>query len=66
MERLAAATRSPSPDHALIEAIRAWQADPLGMSLLQYTGLAVDEYASLCRDLVPVAELLRRRSAVGV
>jgi hypothetical protein len=32
------------------------------MSLLEYTGLRPAEYAALCRDEVPVAELLRRRS----
>jgi len=44
-------------------AIRAWQTDPRGMSLLEYTGLRRSEYGTLVRDDLPVAELLRRRSA---
>jgi hypothetical protein len=66
MERLAAAARSSSPDRDLLEAIRAWQQEPQGMTLLQYTGLQRAEYAALCRDLVPVAELLWRRSAAAL
>jgi hypothetical protein len=63
MERLAAATCCSSPDRDLLDAIRAWQRDPQGMTLLEYTGLQRAEYAALCRDLTPVAELIRRRAA---
>ena len=54
---------SSSPDRDLLEAIRAWQIDPQGMGLLQYTGLRKSELAAICRDQTPVAELVARRSA---
>src|SRR5947208_16755055 len=38
MERLAIPALSSSPDRDLLEAIRAWQSDARGMSLLEYTG----------------------------
>jgi len=63
MERLAIPALSSSPDRDLLEAIRAWQSDSRGMSLLEYTGLRRAEYGTLVRDDVPVAELLRRRRA---
>ena len=63
MERLAIPALSSSPDRDLLEAIRAWQTDSRGMSLLEYTGLRRAEYGTLVRDDVPVAELLRRRRA---
>ncbi len=61
MERLAVPALATSPDRALLDAIRAWQSDPQGMSLLQYTGLRPAELAAVCRDQTPVAELLERR-----
>jgi hypothetical protein len=61
MERLAIPALSSSPDRDLLEAIRAWQTDSRGMSLLEYTGLRRAEYGALVRDDLPVAELLRRR-----
>jgi hypothetical protein len=64
MERLSVPALATSPDRELLDAIRAWQADPQGMSLLEYTGLRRAEFAALCRDEVPVAELLRRRRSL--
>jgi hypothetical protein len=64
MERLAVPALSSSPDRDLLDAIRAWESDPRGMSLLEYTGLRRAEFGALCRDDTPVAELLRRRSAL--
>ena len=62
MERLAARVPSSSPDRDLVQAIRAWQADPQGMGLLQYTGLRKAELAAICRHQTPVAELIQRRA----
>jgi hypothetical protein len=65
MERLAIPALSSSPDRDLLEAIRAWQSDSRGMSLLEYTGLRRAEYGALVRDDLPVAELLRRRGTAA-
>lgn len=66
MERLAVPALAAFPDRDLLEAIRAWQSDSRGMGLFEYTGLRSDEFAALCRDQTPVAELLRRRSGLAV
>jgi hypothetical protein len=62
MERLSVPALSTSPDRDLLDAIRAWQAQPQGMTLFQYTGLNTAELAAICRDETPVAELLERRT----
>jgi hypothetical protein len=63
MERLAIPALATSPDRDLLDAIRAWMADPQGMRLLEYTGLRQDELRAVCRYGVPVAQLLERRAA---
>ena len=62
MERLSVPALSSSPDRDVLDAIRAWQADPQGMGLLEYTGLRRAELAAICRDQTPVAELIARRA----
>ena len=55
MERLAVPALSSSPDRDLLDAIRAWQTDPRGMSLLEYTGLRRSEHITLttCVEVGP-------------
>jgi hypothetical protein len=66
MERLTIPALSTSPDRELLDAIRAWQADPKGMRFFEFTGLQRAEFAALCRDETPVAELIRRRTSLAV
>lgn len=61
MDRLAGSETAVSPERDLVDAIRAWQAGPQHVGLLDFTGLDSSELAALVVGERSVRDLIDAR-----